>query len=121
MQSIFQWIFLIPVVGGSIYAFLSILAVLRFRKQRTSPSQRSFSQWPSVTILKPVRGLEKNQEENLRSACLQDYTEFQVVFSAQDPHDPVIPLLKEIEREFGSERVSVVVGNVQAGTNRRFG
>jgi len=118
-QSVFQSIFLIPVVGGSIYAFLSILALLRLCKQRTSPAQQSFSEWPSVTILKPVRGLEKNQRENLRSACLQDYRDFQVVFSAQDPHDPVIPLLKEIQEEFGSERVSVVIGDVQTGTNKK--
>jgi ceramide glucosyltransferase len=117
--SVFQWIFLIPVVGGSIYAFLSVLAILRFRGEQKSPAQHSFSKWPSVTILKPVRGLEKNQKENLRSACLQDYPYFQVVFSVQDPRDPVIPLLKEIQEEFGSERVSVVIGDVRTGTNKK--
>jgi ceramide glucosyltransferase len=119
VQSVFQWIFLIPVLGGSVYAFLSVLAVLRFRKERTPQTQQSFAEWPPVTILKPVRGLEKNQKENLRSACLQDYPDFQVVFSAQDPRDPVIPLLERIQTEFGSERVSVVVGDVRSGTNKK--
>jgi ceramide glucosyltransferase len=117
--SVLQWIFLIPVVGGSVYAFLSVLAILRFRREQKSPARHSFFKWPSVTILKPVRGLEKNQKENLRSACLQDYPDFQVVFSAQDTCDPVIPLLKEIQEEVGSERVSVVIGDVRTGTNKK--
>jgi ceramide glucosyltransferase len=67
-----------------------------------------------------VRGLEKNQEENFRSTCLQDYPEFQVVFSIQDPDDPVFPLLKKIEQEFGSKKVSVVVDNRQVGPNGKI-
>jgi ceramide glucosyltransferase len=118
-KSAFEWIFLIPVIGGSAYALLSVLALHRFRKKLLPPAGQSFSEWPSVTILKPVRGPEKHQRENLRSACLQDYPDFQVVFSAQDPGDPVIPLLKEIQIEFGSERVSVVVGDVAIGTNKK--
>ena len=119
IRSVFEWILLVPVIGGSLYAILSILAVFRFCKQRRSSARQSFSEWPTVTILKPVRGLEKNQRQTLRSACLQDYPEFQVIFSVQDPDDPVIPLLKEIEGEFGIERVSVIVGNVRIGTNKK--
>jgi ceramide glucosyltransferase len=67
-----------------------------------------------------VRGLEKNQEHNLRSACLQDYPEFQVIFSVQDPDDPALPLLRKIEQAFGSKRVSVVIGNRQVGPNGKI-
>jgi ceramide glucosyltransferase len=73
-----------------------------------------------VTILKPLCGLEKNQRVNLRSTCLQDYPKFQVIFSVQDPDDPVIPLLKEIQGEFGSEKVSMVIGNRQVGPNGKI-
>jgi ceramide glucosyltransferase len=120
LLSLLQWICLIPTIAGSLYWILSLLAVIRFRIQRPSPPQYSFPQWPPVTILKPVRGLEKNQEENFRSTCLQDYPEFQVVFSVQDPDDPVLPLLKKMEQEFGSERVSVVIGNRQVGPNGKI-
>ncbi len=115
--SLLQWIFLIPVVGGSIYAVLCLIAVLRFRKKAVSPTP---SNWPPVTVLKPVCGLEKNQRENLRSACLQDYPEFQVVYSVQNLDDPVIPLLKEIQREFGPERVSVAVESIRFDTNGKI-
>ena len=120
LLSLLQWICLIPAIAGSLYWILCLLAVLRFRIQQPSPPQYSFPQWPPVTIMKPVRGLEKNQEENFRSTCLQDYPEFQVVFSIQDPDDPVFPLLKRIEQEFGSKKVSVVVDNRQVGPNGKI-
>src|SRR5512141_348577 len=94
--SLFEWICLIPIIGGSSYFILSLFAFLRFRTRTAAPSHAPFTQWPPVTLLKPVQGLEKNLGTNLRSACSQNYPEFQVVFAVQDPGDPVIPLLREI-------------------------
>jgi len=71
-------------------------------------------------MLKPVRGLEKDLDQNLRSACLQDYPNYQVVFAVQDEKDPAIPLLRNLEREFGPQRVSVAVEHRQVGTNGKI-
>ena len=114
-----QWLFLIPAVGGSIYGILCLFTIWLFRTQPPSSSPSSFSHWPPVTILKPVCGLEKNQKSNLRSACLQDYPEFQVVFSVQNYDDPALPALKEIQQEY-PERVAVVVENCGAGLNGKI-
>jgi ceramide glucosyltransferase len=108
------------VIGGSIYVLLCMFAVFRFRSYPVPTKSHSLYEWPPVTILKPVCGLEKNQKANLRSTCLQDYPEFQVVFSVQDPADPVIPLLKEIQQEFGIKKVSVVIANLRIGTNKKI-
>jgi len=122
---ILELIILIPVLGGSVYAFLCLWAVIRFRREErahktaTSVTQ-AFAEWPPATILKPVCGLEKHQRENLRSACIQDYPEFQVVFSVQDAGDPALPLLYELQQEFGAERVTVAVENFRAGTNGKI-
>ncbi|OLE19865.1 MAG: ceramide glucosyltransferase, partial [Cyanobacteria bacterium 13_1_40CM_2_61_4] len=76
--------------------------------------------WPPVTILKPVCGLEKNLRENLRSACAQDYPEYQVVFSVQAPDDPALPLVRELQREFGAQRVSIAVDDRQTAPNGKI-
>jgi ceramide glucosyltransferase len=119
-RHILEWIFLIPAIGGSVYAVLCVLAVTRFRFHADRHPKAASESWPAVTVLKPVHGLEKNQRENLRSTCIQDYPEYQVVFSVQDPEDAAIPLLKEIRREFGPERVSVAIENCRAGTNGKI-
>lgn len=117
VQRILEWIFLIPAVGGSVYAILCLLAVIRLRTRGDRPSRHSFSYWPPVTVLKPIYGLEKNLKENLRSICTQDYPNYEVVFSVQRRDDPAIPLLREIEREFGSSRVLVAIEECRAGSN----
>lgn len=111
------WLFLIPVVVGTLYHLTCVVTALRFYRglrRRTNPEAR---QWPAVTILKPVHGLEKGLRDNLRSTCLQDYPQFQVVFSVQSDQDPAIPLLREIQEEFGSNLVTVAIENYQAGPN----
>ncbi len=115
-----QWIFLVPVIGGSVFSVLCVAAFFLFKARLSDPSRKSFKQWPPVTVLKPVCGLEKNQRANLRSACMQDYPDYQVLFSAQDPNDPVIPLLEEIREEFGSGRVTIVVESLNVGPNGKI-
>jgi ceramide glucosyltransferase len=73
-----------------------------------------------VTVLKPVHGLEKDLRENLRSACIQDYPDYQVVLSVQRQDDAAIPLLREIQQEFGAERVTVAVENRRVGANGKI-
>ncbi len=117
---VLQWLLLIPAVCGSIYALLCLFAIVRFRTRPPRPTGRASDSWPAVTVLKPVYGLEKGQRENLRSTCLQDYPEFQVVFSVQEADDPAIPILREIQQEFGAARVTVAIETCKGGTNGKI-
>jgi ceramide glucosyltransferase len=119
-MSFIQAILLIPVICGSIYAVLCMLTVVRFRSTGGRLSSSAFTEWPPVTILKPVCGLEKDLGTNLRSTCIQDYPNFQVVFSVQRHDDPAIPLLKEIQQEFGPDRVTVAIEAYNAGPNGKI-
>ncbi|HSR12835.1 MAG TPA: ceramide glucosyltransferase, partial [Thermodesulfobacteriota bacterium] len=92
------------------YGLLCLRAVRRFA--RGKPITRAF--FPPVSILKPVCGTEKEQEANLRSACLQDYPEYEVIFCVQDANDPALPLLDRIAGEF-PERACVARENLSAG------
>ncbi len=121
ISKIAGWICLAPVLGGSVYALLCLLAVAWFQSRGPAEIHGGFETgWPPVTILKPIHGLEKNQRINLRSTCLQDYPNFQVVFSVQELDDPAIPLLKEIQQEFGPDRVTVAIENTRSGTNGKI-
>lgn len=104
-------------IGATCWTVTLVCAL--FFRRRARPPQR-FETWPPVTLLKPVCGLEKNLHANLRTACLQDYPEYQVVYSVQRRDDPAISLLRELEREFGSERVTVAIENVEVGLNGKI-
>ncbi len=115
-----RWLFLLPAIGGSVYALLSLLAVVGLRIRQNKAARVPSGPWPAVTVLKPVYGIEKNQRENLRSTCQQDYPEYQVVFSVQKEDEPALPLLYDLQREFGSLRVTVAVENFVAGPNGKI-
>ncbi len=101
---ILQALTLAPVLGGSVFCVMCVWAAARFMK-RDIPAP-PFS--PPVSVLKPVYGIDKDLEDNLRSFCLQDYPDFQIVMSVQRENDPAIPILNKLAAEF-PDRVTVVV------------
>jgi ceramide glucosyltransferase len=111
------WLCLLPTIGGTVYTVLVAAVVVRYmrRGRRHPPADSGFL--PPVTILKPICGLEKDLKTRIRTACRQRYPAYQVVLPVQNADDPAIPLLREIEAEFGSERASVVVHDVSVGPN----
>ena len=115
--SIIRAICLLPILGGSVFGLLCLWSVARFRRRAASAP---LAEWPAVSILKPVHGLEKNLGENLRSTCRLDYPDYEVIFSVQRLDDPAVPLLREIEREFGAARVKLVIDEKKPGTNGKI-
>lgn len=116
--SITEWLLLLPVVVGSVYGLLCLGATWWYiRPRRRRAPEPPGVAWPPVTILKPVCGLEKGLEANLRSTCSLDYPEYQVVFAVQRPDDPAIPLLRALAREYGSDRVTVAVSDSEPVVN----
>ena len=109
-----EWLCLVPVIGGSVYGILCVLAVIAFRA-REVPSDQTFL--PPISILKPVYGLEKNLGENLRSACELDYPNYEVILSAQRLDEPALPIMRRLADEFGDKRVRVAVAASQPKMN----
>jgi ceramide glucosyltransferase len=110
------WLLLVPVVAGSLYSLICLAVVLRFYRSRQRGEDPT-APWPAVTVLRPVCGLEKGLLENLRSLYRQDYPDYQVVLSVQAADDPALPLLRQVQQEAGSDRVSVVVMDRWVGPN----
>jgi ceramide glucosyltransferase len=104
----FDVLFLLPVVVGSIFSILSSVAILAFARRRARwPKPQAGAAWPAVSLLKPVHGLERDLERNLRTAVAQDYPDYEVVYSAQRANDPAIPVLESIARDAPSARLAV--------------
>jgi ceramide glucosyltransferase len=99
------------------YSAFALTRVVAFgRRVRNRRSHAAFASptlanhRPSVTILKPIRGLEPQLAQNLRSFCRQDYPSFDVVFGVRERDDLALPLLRQIAEEFPG-RTTVVVGD----------
>jgi ceramide glucosyltransferase len=82
-------------IGYTAFALSRLRAFGRHVTRRCVPADR-----PAITILKPVRGLEPGLEENLRSFCVQDYPEYEVIFGVSDPRDPALETVRRVAAAF---------------------
>ncbi len=72
---------------------------------------------PPVTIFKPLKGLDEELEQNLRSFFLLDYPTFQLLFCVADADDPAIEVVRKLQREFPGHDAQLIVGCPAFGLN----
>jgi len=72
---------------------------------------------PPVSILKPLKGTDPGMYENLRSHCLQEYPEFEILFGVSDANDPALKYARQLQAEFPAIAIRVVVCQRALGTN----
>ncbi|PYU07867.1 MAG: hypothetical protein DMG33_03590 [Acidobacteria bacterium] len=115
-----QWAVLLAALSPfAYYALAAYCGWEYFRKLRRLPSlDRSFT--PPASILKPVRGLDREGYENFASFCRLDYPEYEVVFAVVEPDDPVIPIIQKLQREFPKCAIRLVAGIERSGTSPKM-
>jgi hopanoid biosynthesis associated glycosyl transferase protein HpnI len=74
---------------------------------------------PPVSILKPLKGIDLEMYESLRSHCLQDYPEYEIVFGVSDINDPATAIVKRVQGEFPNRRLRLVLCDKVLGANRK--
>jgi ceramide glucosyltransferase len=98
---------------------MALLAVLIWKVRRRVRTPSSQPAQP-VTVLKPLCGAEPGLYENLRSFCLQDYPQYQIVFGIQDEADPALQIVARLIQEFPTLPMDVVINGKQHGSNRKI-
>ncbi|MGH6938570.1 bacteriohopanetetrol glucosamine biosynthesis glycosyltransferase HpnI, partial [Hypericibacter sp.] len=102
---------------GILYTLLAGFLVRRFFRSRSGEP----SEFPSVSILKPLHGDEIGLDRNLESLCQIDYPgEVELVFGVQDPHDPAIRHVRALQDRFPGMAISLVIDPREYGTNRKI-
>jgi ceramide glucosyltransferase len=74
---------------------------------------------PSVSILKPVCGVDREVYENFASMCRLDYPEYEIVFGVAKADDPVVPLIEKLQGQLPERSIRLIVGIEQLGTSRK--
>ncbi|MCA2011698.1 ceramide glucosyltransferase [Cereibacter sphaeroides] len=66
---------------------------------------------PHVTLLRPVCGIDPFDAETLESSFTQDYPSYDIIFCAQDPRDPVIPLVRDLIARHPQVSAKLLIGS----------
>ena len=116
--SSYRYLILLPALAPLLYYLLALYATrCFFRDKNKAAPDPSFA--PPVSVLKPVRGIDRQAYENFASMCALDYPRYEILFAVADHHDPVLPLLERLQRDFPQTRIRLIVGVPQVGNSHK--
>ncbi len=72
---------------------------------------------PPVSILKPLKGTDPEIYQSFRSHCLQDYPEYEIIFGVNDPNDPAVASVRQLQSEFPALSIRLIVCDKTLGAN----
>jgi ceramide glucosyltransferase len=119
LLSILRLAVFVLAVGPLVYYLLSIYCTVAYfwALRRLPPRDDSFA--PPVSILKPVRGVDHGAYDNFASYCQLDYPKYELVFAMADPHDPVLPVIEKLQRDFPKQSIRFVTDVPRIGENNK--
>jgi len=114
-----DWILLIPAAVALAYQAVALLASILFsEKRRMRYSRPVLSSLPAISVLKPVRGLDDNLLDSLRSHLNLDYPEFEILIGIHSKDDPAWPVLEQLQHEHPDQRLRIIVCPTDAANGK---
>ena len=96
------------------FALVSSVFARRFLFARPA---RPAASLPPITLIKPLKGEDRDLDANLASFCRQDYPCFQVLFCLASPDDPALGAISRLKKQFPDTDIEVVVSKNRIGYN----
>src|SRR6476659_7067782 len=103
-------------ICGMGFYLLCLWSARRFQQYAAEP-HLAFT--PSVSILKPLRGVDPQMYESFRSHCMQDYPEYEIIFGVSEPDDPSVAAVQKLIQEFPHCKIRLLVCPEVLGNNRK--
>jgi len=98
-----------------IYYLIALFSSWRYFGRPRTATEATFT--PPVSILKPIRGLDKDAYENLASFCRLDYPEYEIVCCVDPDDQAVLAVLAKLTRNFPACNIRILYGSGRQATN----
>lgn len=114
---LFREVILLLALGPFVFYVMTLWAAFTyFRRKKLEPPTRS-NYTPPASILKPVRGLDREAYENFASFCRLDYPEYEILFCVLGSDDPAVPVIEKLQHDFPDRKIRLLVGAPQVGAS----
>lgn len=111
-------VFSVLALASGVFTLIFTLAATVFaRRFLLARGVRRAASLPPITIFKPLKGEDRDLEENLSSFCRQDYPCFQILFCLATPDDPALAIVTRLKKTFCEVDIEVVVSKSRIGYN----
>ena len=101
------------------YCLLATFAGIRFARKNKGRvgATNDATNVPPVSILKPLKGADPEMYESLRSHCVQNYPDYEMLCGVTEATDPAVPVVEKLIREFPEARIRLVLCEKRLGAN----
>jgi ceramide glucosyltransferase len=101
-----------------IYYLIALYSASRYFRQADSEVWSDHKFTPPLSLLKPIHGLDPEAYENFASFCRQDYEgDYEILFCVDGHHDPSVPILERLMRDFPRRAIRILYGSGRNATN----
>ena len=84
------------VAGSVVYCVLTVIAAENYLAARPADPDN----FPPMSVLKPLAGVDLDLDRNLRSFFEQKYPQFELLFAVRSADDPAIPVVEGLREQF---------------------
>ena len=87
---------------SSIFLALTIAGCLKFHHDaaKWKSALPGVKEFPPVSVLKPIHGLEAQLAENIESFFRQDYPAYEILFAADEADDAALEVVREVSAKY---------------------
>lgn len=110
-------ILIVLIISAGIYSLFSILCVLEFFRQK-KPGLKDMPYIP-VSIMKPIKGVDPEIRENLKSFCRQDYPEYEVLLGFAELSDNAINAARDVAALHSDCNIRIITSRKNLGANKK--
>jgi len=113
----FEAVFALFALCGVTFYLIALWSARSFQQER-EPELSVGAEIP-VSILKPLKGADTQTYAALRSHCIQDYREYEIIFGVNDASDEAVSRVRKIIAEFPDRNIRLVICSEVVGANRK--
>jgi ceramide glucosyltransferase len=108
-------LFTLLTLAGLVYSLFVFRAARAYMRSCRVPLPVYY---PAVSILKPVKGVDREMYAAFVSHCGQDYPgEYEILFGASSMEDPAVELIQQLQQEFPEQKIRLLICPQVLGAN----
>ena len=82
----------------------------RYTRKPSPQSSKLGQDAPGVSILRPLKGVDLELAENLRSSFEQRYPKFEIIYSVARENDPAVSVVHQLMKEYPDVECRLIIG-----------
>src|SRR5207247_8659587 len=104
-------VFVLAATASIFYYVLCIWSTAAFLREQKTAGKRVYPTptLPGISIFKPLKGTDPEMYDSFRSHCVQDYPEYEIIFSVSEAEDPAQDIVKRLKRKFPEHAIRIMV------------